>query len=79
MDILWTGEFDLTRGRNWGSDSVDTFVKKTAKLLGYDKENMEIKDAVKFLEEKFPINLFGNHSENCVHSIYFQNIDRKQG
>lgn len=60
MDILWTGEFDLTRGRNWGSDSVDSFVKNMAKLLGYDKENMEIKDAVKFLEEKFPIPADGN-------------------
>ena len=60
MDIFWTGEFDLTRGRNWGSDSVDSFVKKTAKLLGCNKENIEIKDAVKFLEDKFPIPADGN-------------------
>lgn len=60
MDILWTGEFDLTRGRNWGSDGVDSFVKKTAKLLGCNKENIEIKDAVKFLEDKFPIPADGN-------------------
>lgn len=60
MDILWTGEFDFARGRNWGSESVDCFIKKTAKLLGYDKENMEVKDAVKFLEDKFPIPADGN-------------------
>lgn len=60
MDIFWTGEFDLSRGRNWGSDRVDSFVKKTAKLMGCDKEDIEIKEAVKFLEDKFPIPADGN-------------------
>ena len=58
MDILWVGEFDLARGRAFAQDEVEDLVKKTANLLGY-KDN-DIKGAVKFLEEKFPIPADGN-------------------
>lgn len=60
LDIFWTGDFDFSRGRDWGSYRVENFVKKTAKSLGCDKENLDLKDAVKFLEEKFPIPSDGN-------------------
>lgn len=60
LDVFWTGDFDFSRGRDWGSDKIDTFVKKTAKSFGYDKENCDLKDAVKFLEKKFPIPSDGN-------------------
>lgn len=58
LDILWTGEFDLARGRELGSNTIDTFVKQTAKLLGCKDD--DIKNCVKFLEEKFPIPSDGN-------------------
>lgn len=58
LDILWTGEFDLARGRELGSNTIDTFVKKTAKLLGCKDD--DIKNCVRFLEDKFPIPSDGN-------------------
>lgn len=58
MDILWGGEFDFARGREYASEQVEGFVKKTAKLLGC--KNDGIKGAVAFLEEKFPIPADGN-------------------
>lgn len=58
LDILWTGEFDLARGRELGSNAIDTFVKQTAKLLGCKDD--DIKNCVRFLEDKFPIPSDGN-------------------
>lgn len=58
LDILWVGDFDLRRGRNWASDRTDEFVKKTAKLLGCESDDLS--DAVKFLEKKYPIPSDGN-------------------
>ena len=51
--ILWVGNFSLERGRNIASDEIDSFVTKTAKLLGCINDDLE--SAVKFLEKKFPI------------------------
>lgn len=59
LDILWVGEFDLAHGRDVASDKVDSFVKKTAKMLGCENPD-DMKTAVKFLEEKFPIPSDGN-------------------
>ena len=61
LDIFWTGEFDLQRGREFGSDTIDTFVKRTAKLLGCKDD--DLKNCVKFLEDKFPIPSDGNTSD----------------
>lgn len=58
LDILWVGDFDLRRGRDWASDRTDEFVKKTAKLLGCESDDLS--DAVKFLEKKFPVPSDGN-------------------
>lgn len=35
LDVLWVGDFSLEKGRAFTSDKVDSFVKKTSKLLGY--------------------------------------------
>ena len=61
LDILWGGEFDLTRGRDQVSRQTDEFVKKTAKLLGCKKDDLT--SAVKFLENKFPIPSDGNTTD----------------
>ncbi len=58
MDILWTGEFSLAEGRSISSQWVDNLVKKTAKMLGCESD--DLKKCVKFLEEKFPIPADGN-------------------
>lgn len=58
IDILWVGEFSLERGRNQASNQVDSFVKKTAKLLGCPNDDLE--SSVRFLEKKFPIASDGN-------------------
>lgn len=58
LDILWVGDFSLENGRAFASDKVDGFVGKTAKILDFKGD--DLKDAVKFLEEKFPIPGDGN-------------------
>ena len=32
LDILWVGDFNLERGRDFASDKIDGFVKKVAKI-----------------------------------------------
>jgi len=58
LDILWVGSFSLERGRSVASDSIDSFVTNTAKLLGCKDD--DIGSAVKFLEKRFPIPSDGN-------------------
>ena len=58
LDILWVGDFSLENGRAFASDKVDGFVEKTAKILGFKGD--DLKKAVKFLEDKFPIPSDGN-------------------
>ena len=58
LDILWTGDFDLSEGRSIAANKVDDFVKKIAKMFGCKEDG--IKAAVSFLEEKFPIPSDGN-------------------
>lgn len=58
LDIIWVGNFSLERGRNIASDEIDSFVTKTAKLLGC--KNDDLVSAVKFFEKKFPIPSDGN-------------------
>lgn len=61
LDILWVGSFSLEHGRSIARNKVDGFVSKTAKLLGYNRNDLE--GAVKFLEEKFPIPSDGNYHD----------------
>ena len=58
LDILWVGEFNLERGRNIASDKIDNFVKKAAKMLGCEDDDLQA--SVRFLEKKFPIPSDGN-------------------
>ena len=61
LDILWSGDFDLDRGRASASDKIDEFVKKTAKMLGCEED--DLKSCVNLLEKKFPIPSDGNTSD----------------
>ena len=61
LDILWVGEFNLARGREYASGEVDEFVKKVAKALGCKSDRVD--ECVRFLEEKYPIPSDGNTSD----------------
>ena len=61
LDVLWVGGFDLERGRGIADEQVNEFVKKTAKMLGCEKDDLV--SAVKFLEKKFPISADGNTAD----------------
>lgn len=61
MDILWTGDFSLAEGRNISAQQINNLVKKTAKILGCESD--DLKNCVKFLEDKFPIPADGNASD----------------
>lgn len=58
LDVLWVGEFNLERGKKIANDRVEGLVKKTAKLLGCEKNDLE--SSVRFLEKKFPLASDGN-------------------
>lgn len=61
MDILWTGDFSLAEGRNISAQQINNLVKKTAKILGCESD--DLKNCVKFLEDKFPIPADGSASD----------------
>lgn len=61
VDSFWVGEFDLTRGKNWGSDQVNSMVSKVARFQGYQGDDLS--GAIKFLEEKFKIPSDGNFGD----------------
>ena len=58
LDIVWVGEFSLENGRAFASSQIDEFVVKTANVLGFKGDDLT--DAVKFLEDNFPIPSDGN-------------------
>lgn len=58
LDILWVGDFDLSKGRNIADERINEFVTKTANLFGYQGD--DLKSAVSFLEKKFPLASDGN-------------------
>lgn len=61
LDILWVGEFDISEGRELSEKQTSGFVLKVAKLMGYKGE--DVKGAVKYLENKFPIPSDRNKSD----------------
>ena len=61
LDIFWVGGFDLEGGREIADEKVNELVKKAAKMLGYDGDDLSA--AVKFLEKKFPIAADGNTAD----------------
>ncbi len=51
IDVFYVGEFSLERAHKWGSEEVNKFVKKVAKLQGFKGEDLS--DAIKYLEKNF--------------------------
>lgn len=58
LDILWVGDFSLKAGRSFANDKIEKLVIRTAKLCGY--KGNDLKAAVGFLENKYPIPNDGN-------------------
>lgn len=51
IDSFWVGEFSFERANTWGDEKVNKFVKKVAKLNGYEGD--DLKGAVKYMEDHF--------------------------
>lgn len=51
IDSFWVGDFSLERGRNWGSEKVNEFVLKVAKMNGYEGDDLS--GAIRSLEEDY--------------------------
>ncbi|WP_253197634.1 hypothetical protein [Clostridium algidicarnis] len=60
IDMLWVGDFDLAAGRDIADEKVNGFVKKTAKLIGC--EDNDVKSCVAFLEKKISCSSRWEHS-----------------
>ena len=63
VDVLFVEDLSFEKANEWGTEKVNKFVLKIARKQGYDGD--DISDAVRFLENKFPIaadkatNVFG--------------------
>jgi hypothetical protein len=51
VDSFWVGEFSFERGKDWGSEKINNFVKKVAEKKGYKGE--DLKGAITHLERNF--------------------------
>ncbi|RST77270.1 hypothetical protein D4T97_001905 [Siminovitchia acidinfaciens] len=49
IDVFWVDEFSLERGRDWGEDKVNQFVKKVAEFNGYEGDDLQ--GAIRNLEQ----------------------------
>lgn len=61
LDILWVGDFDISKGRKISEKQTKSFVVKIAKILGY--KGNDVNGAVKYLENKYPIPADGNTTD----------------
>lgn len=59
LDVFWVEEFNFDRGCHIASDKIDKFVLKTAEIVEGKKFD-NLSDAVRALENKFPIPSDGN-------------------
>lgn len=56
VDTFIVGDISLIEAKKWGSEQVESFVKKTAKRQAKDGRDFDsLYDAVKFLEDKYKI------------------------
>ena len=51
IDAFYIGEFSLERANKWGTEEVNKFVKKVAKLQGFKGDDLS--DAIRHLEKNF--------------------------
>lgn len=55
LNIFWQKQFDLSEAHTWGKEKVEDFVFNIAKGAGFKSDGKDLKDAVRFLEDTFPL------------------------
>lgn len=55
LNIFWQKRFDLSEAHTWGQEKVEGFVFDIAKGAGFKSDGKDPKDAVRFLEDMFPL------------------------
>ena len=66
LDILWTGEFSLERGRKLASGQIDRFVLWSAKLTGYKRRrSIRLGKFFPFPATATPLILVEENSTTC--------------
>ena len=55
LNIFWQKQFDLSDAHTWGKDKVGSFVLDVAKGAGFKPDGKDLKDAIRFLEDMFPL------------------------
>lgn len=55
LNIFWQKQFDLSEAHTWGKDKVKSFVFDVAKGAGFKPDGKDLKDAIRFLEDMFPL------------------------
>lgn len=55
LDIFWVKDISLRDAHTWGKDKINNFVGQAAKTQGFEGKADDLLGAVKFLEDKFPI------------------------
>lgn len=55
LNIFWQKRFDLSEAHTWGQEKVEDFVFDIAKGAGFKSDGKDLKDAIRFLEDMFPL------------------------
>ena len=55
LNIFWQKQFDLSEAHAWGKEKTESFVFGFAKSLGFKSDGKDLKDAIRFLENMFPL------------------------
>lgn len=55
LNIFWQKQFNLSEAHTWGKKKVESFVFNAAKGAGFKLDGKDLKDAIRFLEEMFPL------------------------
>ena len=55
LNIFWQKRFDLFEAHTWGRKKIENFVFNVAKDSGFKPDGKDLKDAIRFLEDMFPL------------------------
>lgn len=55
LDVFLVKDLSIQEAHKWGKEEIDAFVGKVAKKQGYQGNEIDTHRAIKFLEDKYPI------------------------
>lgn len=55
LNIFWQKQFDLSEAHAWGKKKIERFVFDVARDSGFKPDGKDLKDAIRFLENMFPL------------------------